>query len=185
MDLDVMDMTVWVLAWVAKVQPTPTSTGTHIHDPHGVCHTHADAYAQCVLDTTNRYFTCRHQHNESPMVPFLLGVDPNNILAQVTSDQYSHLEDNRVMFHKLDEEYSRYDKTRVKTSLRIDDQLVFGCELTIFRLGDLVEASFLIMTFTINPQSTHMQLVLCSFALVNLGQTTVQMHAQISIECLC
>ena len=26
---------VWVLAWVAKVQPTPTPTGTHTHDPHG------------------------------------------------------------------------------------------------------------------------------------------------------
>ena len=26
---------VWVLAWIAKVQPTPTPTGTHIHDPHG------------------------------------------------------------------------------------------------------------------------------------------------------
>ena len=26
---------VWVLAWVAKVQPTPTPTGTHTHNPHG------------------------------------------------------------------------------------------------------------------------------------------------------
>ena len=62
---------------------------------------------QCVMDFSNRYLMSRQRIYASPMVPFLPGVDPNNVLTRLAADRYSHLEENRVSYYKLDNKFTK------------------------------------------------------------------------------
>ena len=62
---------------------------------------------QCIMDFSNRYLTSRQCIYASPMVPFLPGVDPNNVLTRLAVDRYSHLEENQVSYYKLDNKFTK------------------------------------------------------------------------------
>ncbi|KAF8416928.1 hypothetical protein L210DRAFT_3581592 [Boletus edulis BED1] len=111
---------------------------------------------QDILEISNRYLTSRYRQSPSPVVAFQRGVDPKNILARLASDQYDHLEENQVMYYKLNDECRKFE---------IYDP-------SIFRTGDFVEANFSIFAFPTDNENCGMRLVLRTLALLDGGQST-------------
>ncbi|KAF8121665.1 hypothetical protein EV363DRAFT_1437232 [Boletus edulis] len=111
---------------------------------------------QDVLELSNRYLTSRHRQSTSPVVAFQRGVDPKNFLSCLASDQYDHLEENQVMYYKLNDECRKFELY----------------DPSIFRIGDFVEANFSVFAFPIDKDICGMRLVLRTLALLDGGQST-------------
>ncbi|KAF8425002.1 hypothetical protein L210DRAFT_3653314 [Boletus edulis BED1] len=92
----------------------------------------------------------------SPVVAFQRGVDPKNFLSCLASDQYDHLEENQVMYYKLNDECRKFELY----------------DPSIFRIGDFVEANFSVFAFPIDKDICGMRLVLRTLALLDGGQST-------------
>lgn len=129
---------------------------------------------QATLELSNRYLMLRQHQQPSPVVPFQHGVDPNNVLARLAGDQYNHLEENRVIYYRMNAKYSKYVDNNSMTARLMHTPRFLINEPSIFQIGDLVEANFSIVAFPVNKTMHHMQMALRTLALVNGEQAMVR-----------
>ena len=52
------------------------------------------------VDMSNWYFTSRHDMNGEAPVPFQSSTDPDHILANALSNDFVHLQENRVEYYE-------------------------------------------------------------------------------------
>ncbi|KAH6886518.1 hypothetical protein BKA70DRAFT_1444401 [Coprinopsis sp. MPI-PUGE-AT-0042] len=107
--------------------------------------THNSHYA---IEANTRYFTfTKPGMGADEHLDFLEGVDPDGTLARLSSDGYSHTEDNRVDYFQVICDAQGNDKyQRISPS--------------IFRVGDIVEAaiSFVCLPTKTGKHKTHLAL---------------------------
>ncbi|KAF8141119.1 hypothetical protein EV363DRAFT_1464591 [Boletus edulis] len=129
-----------------------TVRGAHTH----LARNYSAGRGRMSLELSNRYLTSRHRQSTSPIVAFQRGVDPKNFLSRLASDQYDHLEENQVMYYKLNNECRKFELY----------------DPSIFRISDFVEANFSVFAFPIDKDICGMRLVLRTLALLDGGQST-------------
>ena len=136
-----------------------------------------DSKIEC-LDASNRYFTPSRDAPGVKSTPFHLGVDPQNVLANMMSGSsghsFIHMEDNQVQYYRSRRDADgerRYGNTAYRQTFVLTYDLLFNrfekCEPQMFRVGDVVEVQLSFVGVPLRDKRRKMLTVLRSMALLD------------------